>query len=92
MFTKENAASYGQKGGMATYRKYGRDHMIAIGRKGFDRTTSLYFNGCPDSHKNWLASNGLFNYWVQTGLPMRYGVDGRPIYRYTPHPSQSIPF
>ena len=92
MFNKHNAAQHGSKGGRRTVERHGREHMAQIGKRGFQATTERHFGGCVESHKRWLAQKGLFNYWVQTGLPMRYGVDGRPIYRDTFHPSRKIPF
>lgn len=92
MFNKQNAARYGQKGGMTTYARYGREHMAEIGRKGFEKTTLLHFHGRREWHINWLVQKGIFTYWLQTGIPMRYGVDGKPIYRDVDHPSRTIPF
>jgi hypothetical protein len=66
--------------------------MAQIGRKGFQATTERHFGGCVEYHKRWLSQKGLWEYWLQTGIPMRYDRDGRAIYRDIPHPSQKIPF
>jgi general stress protein YciG len=82
------------KGGRATVQKHGRDHMAKIGRKGFRATTQKWFGGDEEKHKQWLATVGFWVYWLHSGLPMRYGPDGKPFARKPAHPSRNevIPF
>lgn len=92
MFTPDNAAKHGSKGGRRTVERYGSEHMAQIGRKGFEATTQRHFNGCEVAHKQFLAGLCRWNYWLQSGLPMRYDRDGRAIWLKPDHPSQKIPF
>jgi hypothetical protein len=68
--------------------------MSRIGRAGFEATTKRYFNGDEDAHKQWIARMGEWAYWLATGLPMRYGADGKPIWKKPAHPSrnETLPF
>jgi general stress protein YciG len=96
MFTPNNAAKHGSKGGRQTVNKHGREHMSQIGRKGFEATTERHFNGDPNKHKSWLAELCRWNYFAATGLPMKHDRDGRAIWpsRKPRHPADSsgIPF
>lgn len=67
------------KGGRATAQKYGREYMQQIGRKGFETTTKRYFQG-EHHHIAWLTQTGLHNYWKSTQLPMKYTLDGLPVW------------
>jgi general stress protein YciG len=49
----------GRRGGLSTARKYGREHMQAIGRKGFASTCSKYFDGDRQALYTWLSAKGL---------------------------------
>jgi general stress protein YciG len=45
-FTRATAAAMGRQGGRSTFARHGREHMQAIGRKGFDGLArSLGFAG-----------------------------------------------
>lgn len=46
----------GQAGGIATFRKLGRGHMAAIGRKGFESFTARYFAGDREAAGTWLRT------------------------------------
>jgi len=59
MFTSLTAAAAGRKGGLATVRKHGREHMRLIGRRGFQVTTDRHFDGDRRKHLNYLISRGL---------------------------------
>ena len=58
-FTSLTAKLMGRKGGLATVRKHGHEHMQAIGRKGFKATTDRHFGGDKRKHLNYLISRGL---------------------------------
>jgi general stress protein YciG len=59
MFTRANAAAMGRRGGLATVKAYGHEHMRAIGRKGFQVTTDKHFQGDRHKHLNHLIKLGL---------------------------------
>lgn len=82
----------GRKGGLATVAKYGRRHMSKIGKKGFQTTTCRYFLGNDQLHKRYLIRMGLHVYWRQSGLPMKYGPDGKPIWpeEFPTHPAWEV--
>ncbi len=68
------------KGGKALVKKHGKEHMSAIGRKGYVVTVSRYFLGDDRLHRQWLLKAGLYAYWQSTGLPMKYTADGVPLW------------
>lgn len=70
----------GAKGGRATVEKYGRQHMREIGKRGYMVTTCRYFQGNEQLHNQWLREAGLHTYWKSSGLPMKRGPDGKPIW------------
>ncbi len=78
----------GSAGGRATVARYGREHMRAIGRKGFQSTTHKYFRS-EKEHKLWLANMGAYTYWRSTGLPMKRDHMGRGVFPDRPpaHPA-----
>lgn len=43
--TSAHMAEIGRRGGLATFHRYGRDHMSAIGRKGFRVMVAKYWGG-----------------------------------------------
>lgn len=47
-------------GGLALVRKYGRDHMKRIGRKGYEATVNKHFNGDFEAANHWLSRRGLY--------------------------------
>lgn len=77
-FTKDNAAAHGRAGGNSTKDRYGREHFIAAGQRGFDRTCEKLFAGDARAMCNWLIQRGL-----ETSDPMPYNnawqrkIDGR---------------
>jgi hypothetical protein len=58
-FTSQTAAAFGRRGGLATFRKHAIEHMRAIGRRGFEVTTNLHFDGDKRKHLNALIRRGL---------------------------------
>jgi general stress protein YciG len=58
-FTTKTAVGYGRKGGLATASRHGREHMAAIGRRGFQVTTDRHFGGDRRAHLNELIRRGL---------------------------------
>ena len=52
-------AEAGRKGGKATVAKHGRDHMRAIGRKGFEVTCNRHYGGDRRAMLNALIRRGL---------------------------------
>jgi len=68
------------KGGQTTHQRHGRAHMQAIGRRGWETTTRRYFAGNGRLHVQWLITAGLFNYFSQTNLTMKYTIAGRPVW------------
>lgn len=58
-FTSKTAAGYGHRGGASTFARYGREHMQAIGRRGFQATTDRHFGGDRRKHLNDLIRRGL---------------------------------
>ncbi len=67
-------------GGKTTVSRYGREHMRRIGRRGWETTTRRYFAGNGRLHVTWFVTAGLFNYFSQTNLQMKYDINGRPIW------------
>ena len=59
MFTRQTARECGRKGGLATLKIHGREHMVTIGRKGFQVTTDRHFAGDRRRHLNELIRRGL---------------------------------
>lgn len=47
-------------GGLATYAKYGSDHMRRIGRRGYQSMVNRHFNGDQDAANKWLAAKGQY--------------------------------
>ncbi|MCB8946160.1 MAG: hypothetical protein H6658_20640 [Ardenticatenaceae bacterium] len=88
MFNSDNAREYGRKGGKTTAQRHGREHLSRIGRKGFKARAEKWF-GSEAAYKEHLAKRCAYNYWKQSGRPMKYDVDGNPIWpdRYPLHPS-----
>lgn len=86
---KEYYRQLGRKGGLATVAKHGRRHMSQIGRRGFEATTELYFDGDEELHKRFLARMGQHVYWVSTSIPMKWTRNGRPLWpeRMPVHPA-----
>lgn len=68
------------KGGRTTAARYGREHMSAIGRKGWLVTTARYFVGSERLHAAWLAAMGSHVYWRESGMVMKRDGDGRPVW------------
>ena len=58
-FTPQTAAVFGRRGGLATFRKHGVEHMREIGRRGFEVTTQRHYNGDKYRHLNDLIRRGL---------------------------------
>lgn len=81
------------KGGQTTAQRHGRAHMQRIGRRGWQVTTGRYFAGLPHLHIAWLITAGASAYFSSTGLQMKYGIDGRPIWpdAAPTHPAQLVP-
>jgi hypothetical protein len=48
----------GKAGGLALVAKRGRDYMAEIGKRGFEKTTILYFGGDRKKHVQWLYRRG----------------------------------
>lgn len=67
MFTKENAAEHGRKGGRTTVQRHGRQHMSKIGRKGFKTTTERHFQGNRKLHLAWLVESSAYQYFAVLG-------------------------
>jgi hypothetical protein len=44
----------GREGGIATFLKYGREHMAALGRKGYMVTCARWFGGDTAEMSGWL--------------------------------------
>ena len=44
----------GREGGIATFLKYGREHMAALGRKGYMVTCARWFGGDEAEMNAWL--------------------------------------
>ena len=80
MFTKENAREMGSKGGRATVRKHGKQHMSQIGKAGKNRVVELYFDGDEAAFINWFTELGLYNYWSSTNIQMKRDFAGNPIW------------
>ena len=58
-FTKENAATYGRRGGLSTVSRHGREHMSHIGVRGFWRTVERHWNGNPRPFVNYFIALGI---------------------------------
>ena len=50
----------GRLGGLAVVAKYGRGHMRAIGKQGFQKMVDRHFDGDRDKAIKWLTAKGLF--------------------------------
>lgn len=92
MFTKANAAKHGSKGGRTTVKRHGRDHMSRIGRKGYEAVIDKHFDGDESAYYQYLYQLCGWNYWLQSGRPMKYDVNGRAIWQPPTHPAHKIPF
>ena len=57
--TNAQAIERGRKGGQTTAARYGREHMQAIGRKGFQVTCERYWNGDRERFVRRLVELGL---------------------------------
>jgi general stress protein YciG len=77
------------QGGKTTVQRHGREHMSAIGRKGWLVSTARYFLGSERLHKQYLARLGAHVYWTQSGLSMKYDISGNPVWPEQPptHPA-----
>lgn len=94
-FTKQTAKEMGSKGGKATVERHGRSHMQEIARRGFQAVTEKYFSGSEGLHKSYLVEMGLYQYWLQSGLPMKFDKSGRPVWpdKKPIHPARGgVPF
>lgn len=69
------------RGGRATVTRHGREHMSAIGVKGF-RATAARFRS-PREYKVWLGCLGAHTYARHVGLP---GWQGKFGHRPPPAP------
>jgi hypothetical protein len=58
-FTPHNAKAHGRAGGLATLARHGREHMQAIGRRGFAATCNRHFAGDRRAMLNDLIRRGL---------------------------------
>lgn len=58
-FTSANARLYGSSGGRTTVNRHGREHMRAIGQRGFQRTVELHYGGDIRLFLNTLIQRGL---------------------------------
>lgn len=70
-------ARHASKGGRATYRKYGSEHMAAIGKRGFEVTTARHFGGDVEAHKKWLGDRGKWEYFQIYG---RWASKPKPVH------------
>jgi hypothetical protein len=64
----------GREGGIATFLKYGREHMAALGRKGYMATCARWFGGDRAEMNRWLrhqASEREIERMVSTKLTAR---------------------
>jgi hypothetical protein len=48
----------GKLGGLATFRKHGKEHMARIGRLGFNAYVKKHCGGIRKSGARWLAGQG----------------------------------
>lgn len=58
-FTNETARAAGSKGGKQTASTRGREHMQAIGKRGWHELVAKRFGGDIVSAGFWLSRNGL---------------------------------
>jgi general stress protein YciG len=58
-FTRKTARSFGRKGGTSTFRRHGREHMQAIGRRGIAATCERHFGGSRRAMLDDLVQRGL---------------------------------
>ncbi len=58
-FTKETAATHGARGGRRTVERHGRQHMAAIGVRGFWATVLRHWDGNARAYVNYLIMLGL---------------------------------
>lgn len=77
-FTSTTAAAYGKRGGTTTYQRHGRDHMRAIGKRGFQAYVDRHFKGDRRAALNDLIARGLAALDAHMPEPMRK-------WRYDPH-------
>lgn len=81
-------AEAGRLGGLAVVKKYGHAYMSEIGKRGFEATTELYFNGDPQAHVNWLVKMGMYvadTPYRERGWPSPFRWPGN-------HPAHEQPF
>ena len=55
----------GRLGGRATFQRYGRPHMSAIGRRGFEATVARHWAGDRAAYRNWLIARGWHSVFDQ---------------------------
>lgn len=60
-FTPDNAAQYGQRGGLRTFERHGREHMRTIGRLGLQATVERHYDGDRRRAINALIHKGLMS-------------------------------
>jgi hypothetical protein len=58
-FTTDTAAGYGRRGGKATLARYGKAHMVALGKAGVRAMAARHFGGDIREAMKWLRSRGL---------------------------------
>lgn len=58
-FTTTNARQMGAKGGQRTAEFHGREHMSAIGLRGFWATVLRHWDGDPRAYVNYIIALGL---------------------------------
>lgn len=75
----EHCRRIAAKGGKAVVDKYGPEYMSQIGKRGFERTTKLYFQSRAH-HIGWLQEMGAWAYWRSTGIRMKYDFNGVPVW------------
>lgn len=57
-FTQASAAEFGRRGGRATVRRHGAEHMRRIGRAGFRATVNRHWSGDRGAFLDFLAREG----------------------------------
>ena len=58
-FTRDTAADFGRRGGQATVKRHGRQHMSEIGKAGFEAMVQKYWNGDRAACLRRLKEKGL---------------------------------
>ena len=80
------AKKRGSAGGLAVKAKYGIGHLVNLGKRGFQKTTDLYFGGNRKAHLEWLRRKGAFTIDSQASYanPFAFPDPG-------PHPAHLTP-